>query len=220
MAGIALVRPAAAQNLLLNNSFGTGSFANWNLSSSGTTTSAAEVIATDNVARAYPTGAYGEAIPNDLLSTGSPNLTSGYAAYFSTDTGSQTLSQSLTLSKGTYTIGFDVFVPSNGYSNPNDATFTGQIAGTTLLSSASVANIGKTDGVNTWVTIDSTAKVKKSGTYTASFTFTGGGSTAKDILVDRVFVAANSTSVPEPATLSIFGIAVLGLAAARRRRSR
>ena len=54
---LALGHPAAAQNLLLNNSFGTDSFANWNLTSSGTTTGAAVVIATDNVARSYPTGA-------------------------------------------------------------------------------------------------------------------------------------------------------------------
>ena len=216
---LALGRPAAAQNLLLNNSFGTDSFANWNLTSSGTTTGAAVVIATDNVARNYPTGAYNEAIPNDTLTAGSPNLSSGYAAYFTTDTGSQTLSQSLTLSAGTYSIGFDLFVPTNGYANPNDATFSGSIAGTPLLSSASVANIGKTDGVAKWVTVDGSATVTTAGTYQASFTFTGSAVPAKDILVDRVFVVAgNVTNVPEPAALPVFGLALAALAAARRHR--
>ena len=216
----------ALPNLVADGTFPAGNFAGWTYTSTANVNSQAVVIKTDNVGRSYPTGAYGLPIPNDTLTTGSPDLSAGYAAYFSTDTGSQTLSQTLSLAVGRYSIGFDVYVPSNGYSNPNDATFTGSIAGTSLFSSASVATIGATDGVNKWVTVQSVADVMTAGVYTVNFTFAGTAAPAKDILVNRVFVTGGAifsggtgTSVPEPRALALLAAAAALLAGVRRRRA-
>ncbi len=214
----------ALPNLVADGTFPAGSFAGWTYTSTANVNSQAVVIKTDGVGRNYPTGAYGLGIPNDTLTTGSPDLSAGYAAYFSTDTGSQTLSQTLSLAVGRYSIGFDVFVPSNGYNNPNDATFTGSIAGTALFSSASVATIGSTDGINKWVTVQSVADVMTAGVYKVNFTFAGTVAPAKDILVNRVFVTGGAifaggtgTAVPEPGALALLAGAATLLAGLRRR---
>ena len=138
--------------------------------------------------------------------TGSPDPSAGYAAYFSTDTGSQTLSETVTLAVGTYGIGFDVFVPRTATTTPTTPRSPASIAGTSLFSAASVAAIGAADGVDKWVTVSSQARVAAAGTYMVNFTFAGSAIAAKDILVDRVvptFPPSDSQPVPEPGALAL-----------------
>jgi hypothetical protein len=199
----------ANSNLVQNGTFGTGDFTDWTMSSTGTTNAAEQVVALT-----------GGVFPADLLTGGSPELSSGFGAYFETDTGTQTLSQTLTLGVGTYSIGFDLEVPDNGYANAGDATFSASIAGTPLLASSSVAAIGAADGTDTWVTVDSVADIATAGNYPVDFTFTGSFEPAKDVVVTRVFaVAGDVTETPEPASLALLAMPLLALVALRHRRN-
>lgn len=229
LAGIALAATllaagtahAGAINLVKNGNFATTTFADWTLGTVPPVNSNEQVIETDNVARNYPQGAYGQAVANDNLTTGSPDASSGYAAYFSTDTGTETLAQTIAInSAGTYSIGFDVYVPANGYANPNNASFSGSVLGTSLLASTTVSAIGSTYGTNTWVTIAGTTTIPTPGNYTVDFSFTGDGVTAKDILVNRVFVVPGTVNVPEPGSLALLGTGLIGLGLILRRRNR
>ena len=211
----------AGENLVTNGTFATGNFTDWTMTTIGNTNSAAVVIATDNTARPFPNGAFGEAIPNDTLNIGSPNTSSGYAAYFSTDYGTQILSQTIALGVGTYSIGYDVYVPYNGYINPYDASFSASIPGTDLIAQTTVGTIGMTEGIDRWLTVASVATIANAGNYTLEFAFSGAGYAAKDILVDRVFVVKGDALVPEPGSLILLVTAVcaLGLMLVRRRRA-
>lgn len=196
----------AGPNLVLNGNFATGDFTDWTLGSSGVPNAPEEVIALT-----------GGNFPPDNLTVGSPQASAGFAARFLTDTGSQTLSQTISLGIGTYSIGFDLSVPANGFANPHNATFSASIAGTPLLSSASVAAIGAADGTDTWVNETSVATVTTPGLYTVDFTFTGSTVPAKDVLVDRVFVVAGNVLAPEPDSLVLLAVPLLGLVMLRRR---
>jgi hypothetical protein len=189
----------AGVNLVTNGAFATG-LTGWDYTSVGATSAAAVITITP-----------------DPLTSGSPDPSSGAGVYFTTDTGYQTLSQTISLGVGTYSIGFDLYVPLTG--NPFDATFAASIAGTSLLSSASVAQIGSTYGTNIWVTLASVADVAAAGMYDVDFTFTGSGVPAKDVVITRTFVVAGDVLAPEPASFVLLAGSILGLGGVRRRRS-
>ncbi|HEY1935154.1 MAG TPA: hypothetical protein VGG99_24375 [Acetobacteraceae bacterium] len=205
----AMSAPAyAGPNLVLNGNFATGDFTDWTYTTVDQNAAASVIPLT------------GGDYPADTLTSGSPDLSAGYATYFVTDTGTQTLSQTIALGVGTYTIGFDLSVPLNGYDNVNDATFSASIAGTLLNAAESVATLGATDGTNTWVTEGAVADVTTAGNYTVDFTFTGSSPPAKDVLVNRVFVVAgDALAAPEPASLALLAVPLLAVTALRRRRS-
>ena len=80
---VAVATPAAAQNLVTNGSFETGSFAGWTLGNVGGGT--APVVITYGNTNGYPTGAFGEAIgPNSVFSR-SPDAIGANVAYFSSE---------------------------------------------------------------------------------------------------------------------------------------
>jgi hypothetical protein len=214
-AGLAFAGAASAStNLLTNGSFEAngGSFSGWTLSGpTGDTTPA--VVIPYNSSNPYPTGAFGEPIPAPSGPSHSPDAAGTHAAYFVSDFASETLSQTIHLNAGTYTIGFSVYAPQNGLNNPVDATFTGTVAGQTLTSGL-VSALQPT----TWTNFTQTIQIATAGDYTTSFAFQTDGFPAKDIVVDRAFITTGA--VPEPATwaMMIMGFGSLGVAMRNQRR--
>lgn len=201
-------------NLVTNGSFETGDLSGWTVTGGGTYP--VSVIVTNG-----STGsAFGEAIPSDPLTAGSPDAGGNYAAYFVDDIAHQTLSQSIFLPSGNYEIGFDIYDPRNGYDNPNDASFSGSIAGVTLadLTVHSTA-------VATWLHFSGVASVLNPGDYSVDFNFIPDGAPAADVIVDRVYIVTSDVTgtpigVPEPLTFSLFGAGLAGTVVMRGRRKK
>lgn len=204
---------SAATNLLKNGSFESG-FDFWNVSATGSGTGyTAPVVIAYNQASGYPTGAFGEAVPTDNA-TGNLGLdpVGTHGAYFSTDVGTQTLSQTVSLVAGQkYTFGFDYYLPQNGYNNPNNATFSASLAGVPFETFA----LGSEAPI-TWTSTSASRTFVANTSGDFQFTFSGNGYTAKDVVIDRVFL---TSAVPEPEAwaMMIGGLGVIGFASRRRR---
>ncbi len=218
---VSLFSGAAQATIVTNGNFATGDLTGWTVNNGGGSNPIV-VIATDNVARGYPAGAYNEAIPPDTLTGGDPTLLGGaYGVYFVDDIAHQTLSQTVALAVGSYAIGFDVYVPYNGFNNPKDASFTGSIAGVELASFDVHSS-----AAGQWKEYSGIVNVLSAGNYLVTFDFTPGGYPAGDVVVDRAFIVGSDTpgttdiGVPEPLTLSLFGAGLIGAASLRRRKTK
>ena len=212
--GFAVATPAMAANLVVNGSFEDG-INGWTIG--GTETQGyAPVAIYYNSNAGYPTGAFGEAVPQNNAPTNSPDAVGERAAYFVSDFATnQSLSQLVTLSAGTYQIGFSSYAPANGYANFYDATFQG------IVASISLANYEVSEGAAaTWQTFAGVANILAAGDYLVEFVFNTGGWPAKDVVIDQVYIIAGNppVGVPAPAALGIFGLGLLGLGAMARRR--
>jgi len=219
VAGAALALSAgaasASTNLITNGSFETGNTFAWTYSGSGADVPAHQAtIISYNNNNGYPTGAFGEMIPPDNSISPSPDPVGNYAAYFVADASQETLSQSVFLNVGLYTIGFSVYVPFNGYSNSGNATFTGTVAGVNL---ANFTVDASTPGV--WTHYAGVANITTAGNYTTSFTYNSGAAPAGDFVVDRAYIVAGD-AVPEPGAwaLMILGFGATGVALRTRRK--
>lgn len=206
----------AATNLVTNGSFENG-LTGWTYGSSGSGQgkSATVVIVTDGVGRGYPNGAFGEGVTAD--NAPGPMQDNGtHAAYFSSDIGQESLTQSVMLTSGWYEVGFDAYIPRNGYNNPNDATFTAQVGNYTW---SPVLLKGTSIGATNWKHYSQKVYINPTQVGTSSFTFAAKGYPAVDVLVDRVYVI--SAAVPEPTTwaLMIMGFGAAGAALRRQRRA-
>ena len=212
-AAISAVPANAAPNLIANGSFEQG-LAGWTVVNNGQINSEAQVI-NYNQASAYPTGAFGEAVPTDNNSSNPGfDAVGSKFLYLSTDTGNNTLSQTVNLVAGTsYTFGFDYYLPANGYANPNNATLVASLAGGEFAR----FDLGS-QAATTWLYASAarTFTASQSGAFTLSFS--GNGVTAKDVGIDRVFMAQTS-AVPEPATwaMMIGGFGLVGASMRRRK---
>jgi hypothetical protein len=216
VAALALAGSAqAATNLIVNGSFEDEGFFAWNYTGVGAEDAPA-VIIPYNSSAGYPTGAFGEPIPPDDSISGSPDVVGNQAAYFVADGATETLSQTVFLDPGLYTIGFSVYVPFNGFANAGNATFNGTVAGQSL---ANFTVDASTPGQ--WVHYSGVANILTGGDYLTSFAFNSAQGAAGDFVVDRVYIVAGDV-VPEPGTwaLMILGFGSAGAALRMRRRKR
>ena len=212
-AGLAIAGSAsAAINLIHNGSFENGTVS-WTYAGSGADVPRhMAVVIPYNSFAGYPGGAFGEPIPPDNAPlSGSPDAVGNNALYFVADDSTESLSQTVNLNAGMYTIGFDVYVPFNGKGNSGDATFDGSIAGVNLahFSAHSVAG-GK------WFAFRGVANIATAGPQLAAFTYHSGPAPAADFVVDRAYIV--SGGVPEPASwaLMIVGFGAAGAMLRRR----
>jgi hypothetical protein len=196
----------AATNLLTNGSFETGNFSGW--TQTGTTGDAfPEVVIPYNSIAGYPGGAFSEPVPPATGSLG-PDPAGDFAAYFVSDFADETLSQTVHLDPGTYTIGFSAYAPANGEANMGDAQFSGSIAGVNLVNTTVSAIPG-----TTWENFTGVAHIATAGDYTTDFTFITNHDPSKDVVIDQAFIVQGLVGgVPEPATwaLMLVGVGLMG----------
>lgn len=198
----------ASANLLVNGGFEDGNFNGWTYNGTVGDANPAVVIPYNSGA-SYPGGAYGEPIPANPGGFGSAGT---FAAYFVSDLATESLSQTITLGVGLYSIGFSAYLPQNGFNNQFDALFSGSVIGTTLLTTNVAANTPMQ-----WYDFVTTVNIAVAGDYTTTFTFATDGRPAKDVVIDQAFVVAGA--VPEPSTwaMMILGFLGIGFVAYRRK---
>lgn len=216
----AFLLPAQAQaaNQLVNGSFESG-FAGWTLGG-GAPDGFPPVVIPYNSNAGYPGGAFGEPIPNDNA-PGNPGFdpVGDKAVYFVADLANpQTLSQMVNIVAGTsYTFGFDVYLPANGFANRFDATLSATVGGLTF---ASFSASGQP--ATTWLHFSGAAVAVVTGPALFIFEYNSFGVPAKDFVVDRVYFAATQDIVPEPGqwALLLTGFGLAGAAMRRRQKVR
>jgi hypothetical protein len=220
--GLALAASAsAATNLIVNGSFENGTLANpfvgWT-HTGGDTNGFPAVIITYGNTLPYPQGAFNELITPDSVSS-SPDAVGTHAAYFVGDFSNETLSETLTLAAGTYTLGFDAYAPLNGLHNSDanvngDGDFTATVGGKELLD-AKISTLT----AQTWTPFRATIVVPPGGQNGDTvFTFSTNFFPSNDVVIDGVFLVP--VAVPEPASWALMILGFGGAGAALRQRRR
>jgi hypothetical protein len=218
-AGLALAGSAnAATNLIINGSFESGGLTGWVYAGSGADVGPGQhpaTIITYNNNLPYPNGAFGELVTPDNSPSASPDAVGTHAAYFVADASHETLTQSVFLDVGQYTIGFSAYMPLNGFNNSGNATFNAKIAGVNLANFDVDGNVAQQ-----WRHFAGVANILVAGNYITEFTYDSGPAPAGDFVIDRAYIVAGN-AVPEPGTWALmilgFGGAGAMLRSNRRR---
>ena len=234
--GVAQPASAGPVNLVVNGSFEgvTGvTPTGWAVGGNAFDNALPVTIAYNQMAL-YPFGAQGEAVPTDNANSLSPNAAGLNGVYFVSDEAKNlSLYQYVYLTAGSYDIGFDSYDTYNGSVQPHDATLTAEIAGV-QLANFSLSSVSP----GSWSSHTGEAQIQTAGEYLVSFVFNtpdtptnpdpknpNGEYNAKDLVIDRAYVLAASnnggtpipSAVPEPASVALIGVGLMGMAALRRR---
>ena len=214
LAAIAFSTPALAQNAVGNGSFENG-FTGWTTGNVGGGT--APVVITYNNTNGYPTGAFGEPILSNTVTSLSPDAVGNAVAYFSSDTANpDSLTTSIVLAANTvYNLGFDYYAPRNGINNPFDASLSFLVGGVPVGQTLTAGSVARPPAA-TWFNFNTTFNSGAGGATNLTLEFRGLGVTAADFAIDRVYAVA---AVPEPASwaLMIGGFGIMGYTLRRRR---
>lgn len=152
----------------------------------------------------WPTGAYGEAIPAPATTSASPDAAGTHGYYFVSDfSDRESISQLTFLTPGNYRLGFDFYLPGNGWANANNASFSGTIIGVPVVTTPITRNLP----ARSWQTASGVAAITRGGWYLTSFVFSAFGQPAKDVVIDRVFAVRTddpaTTAIPPTPTVDV-----------------
>ena len=189
-------------SIITNGGFETGDFTGWTLVDTPVKDAHPAVVIGYNQASNYPTGAYGEIIPN-------PTPLNNFGAYFVSDTSKESLSQTISLNPGkVYEVSYEVYSPKGGKKNPFDATLESNADG--YLSPVFTAKTLPT----AWTVYTGFFEASATGPYTFALNFAPLGNSAADFVVDNVAIKA----IPEASTwaMMILGFFGVGFMAYRR----
>jgi hypothetical protein len=192
---------SAAVNELANGSFESG-LAGWTVVNGGG-------IAVSTITYSVA-GPFGTVVAPDNAPSLSPDAVGTMAAYFVDDVATQSISQTITLAAGSYNIGVNLLAPANGLANPLNSTFSISFDG---IATPAVP-VSPILGSDTWNFLIGTTAALPGGSYTFTVSFTGGGVTANDLVIDRAYVSA----VPESETYALMLAGLVGLTFTARRR--
>jgi hypothetical protein len=203
-------------NLVQNGSFemGTGSAGNVSSFNSWTISNSPAGSGPGNGPEWITYGAnatgFGDNVAADPF-TNSPDASGSHAAFFVDDAANETLSQSIAVTTGNvYEVGFDFFETNSGANNPNFFSLSASLNGTVLKTITS----GATYGAGTWYHVFDVFTATSSGNSGFQFSYLSGGSAAKDVIVDDVYVeTAPPADIPEPASFAMLGAGLLALGA-------